>query len=348
MSPTRRARAGLTKNRRLLLGRAGQRGGLAPAQAGPRRRRCDVLTTPTCWPGSSTRASSTRTKSGHQPRAAAHQHGGFVGRPSAGGDSDRQPLLAADYVRTHTDLGDDGGRERAPPQGRNGILAAAGSDTPRCAVWPLSEPTLFAPARRSTGFARRSGAPQAALKVRADGTRSRRRCAPAHRSRSRWRGPIAAPAAPEREPSTPGDAATEPRSPPRDLSAAARPRPRPARTLQRAAARAGWRATARARPRAWSSRSILRSSRRSPRRRGPRGSGAGSWRCSRFPRLAHGRERVADRLGGGVPSVHHSEFEPGGVVPVVARTSEPQPHGIADDRQQPCSRRGRDRGPPSA
>jgi uncharacterized protein with NAD-binding domain and iron-sulfur cluster len=56
-------------------------------------------------------------------------------------------FLASDYVRTHTDLATMEAANEAARRAVNGILDATGSREPRCAVWPLSEPLLFAPAR---------------------------------------------------------------------------------------------------------------------------------------------------------------------------------------------------------
>jgi uncharacterized protein with NAD-binding domain and iron-sulfur cluster len=56
-------------------------------------------------------------------------------------------FLASDYVRTHTDLATMEGANEAARRAVNGILEATGSDEPRCQVWPLQEPALFAPAR---------------------------------------------------------------------------------------------------------------------------------------------------------------------------------------------------------
>jgi uncharacterized protein with NAD-binding domain and iron-sulfur cluster len=56
-------------------------------------------------------------------------------------------FLASDYVRTHTDLATMEGANEAARRAVNGILDASGSREPRCAVWSLSEPLLFAPAR---------------------------------------------------------------------------------------------------------------------------------------------------------------------------------------------------------
>jgi uncharacterized protein with NAD-binding domain and iron-sulfur cluster len=56
-------------------------------------------------------------------------------------------FLAADFVRTHTDLATMEGANEAARRAVNGILDAASSTAARCAVWPLREPALFGPAR---------------------------------------------------------------------------------------------------------------------------------------------------------------------------------------------------------
>jgi uncharacterized protein with NAD-binding domain and iron-sulfur cluster len=56
-------------------------------------------------------------------------------------------MLAADYVRTHTDLATMEGANEAARRAVNGILERSGSIQPRCDVWPLREPLAFAPAR---------------------------------------------------------------------------------------------------------------------------------------------------------------------------------------------------------
>ncbi len=56
-------------------------------------------------------------------------------------------FLASDYVRTHTDLATMEGANEAARRAVNGILDAGGSNEPRCPVWRLREPALFAPAR---------------------------------------------------------------------------------------------------------------------------------------------------------------------------------------------------------
>ena len=56
-------------------------------------------------------------------------------------------FLASDYVRTHTDLATMEAANEAARRAVNGILEAAGSAAPRCRVWKLAEPQLFAPLR---------------------------------------------------------------------------------------------------------------------------------------------------------------------------------------------------------
>jgi 15-cis-phytoene desaturase len=54
-------------------------------------------------------------------------------------------LLASDYVRTCTDLATMEGANEAARRAVNGILDAVGSDSPRCTLWPLTEPAVFTP-----------------------------------------------------------------------------------------------------------------------------------------------------------------------------------------------------------
>jgi uncharacterized protein with NAD-binding domain and iron-sulfur cluster len=56
-------------------------------------------------------------------------------------------FLASDFVRTNTDLATMEGANEAARRAVNGILDAAGSPAPRCDVWKLREPEIFAPAR---------------------------------------------------------------------------------------------------------------------------------------------------------------------------------------------------------
>ena len=72
--------------------------------------------------------------------------GSWEDRPEAVTDVDNL-FLAADYVRTHTDLATMEGANEAARRAVNGILERSGSNEPRCPVWELSEPAIFAPAR---------------------------------------------------------------------------------------------------------------------------------------------------------------------------------------------------------
>ena len=72
--------------------------------------------------------------------------GSWVDRPDA---VTRIPnlFLAADFVRTHTDLATMEGANEAARRAVNGILDAAGSGVARCPVWKLREPGVLAPFR---------------------------------------------------------------------------------------------------------------------------------------------------------------------------------------------------------
>lgn len=52
-------------------------------------------------------------------------------------------FLAADYVRTHTDLACMESANEAARRACNALLEFAGSPAPRAAVWPLTEPSIF-------------------------------------------------------------------------------------------------------------------------------------------------------------------------------------------------------------
>jgi uncharacterized protein with NAD-binding domain and iron-sulfur cluster len=56
-------------------------------------------------------------------------------------------FLAADYVRTNTDLATMESANEAARRAVNGILDATGSSAARCEIWELREPRLFAPLR---------------------------------------------------------------------------------------------------------------------------------------------------------------------------------------------------------
>ena len=50
-------------------------------------------------------------------------------------------------MRTYTDLATMEGANEAARRATNGVLDRAGSTQPRCQLWPLPEPRMFAPAR---------------------------------------------------------------------------------------------------------------------------------------------------------------------------------------------------------
>jgi uncharacterized protein with NAD-binding domain and iron-sulfur cluster len=54
-------------------------------------------------------------------------------------------FLAADYIRTHTDLACMEAANEAARRAVNALLAMAGSPAPRARIWPLEEPLCFAP-----------------------------------------------------------------------------------------------------------------------------------------------------------------------------------------------------------
>lgn len=54
-------------------------------------------------------------------------------------------FLASDYVRTYTDLATMEGANEAARRAVNGIIDQTDSTAPRCQVWPLEEPEMFAP-----------------------------------------------------------------------------------------------------------------------------------------------------------------------------------------------------------
>jgi hypothetical protein len=72
--------------------------------------------------------------------------GSWTDRPDA---TTRIPnlFLAADYVRTYTDLATMEGANEAARRAVNGILDATHSNARRCDVWPLREPPALKHAR---------------------------------------------------------------------------------------------------------------------------------------------------------------------------------------------------------
>jgi geranylgeranyl pyrophosphate synthase/uncharacterized protein with NAD-binding domain and iron-sulfur cluster len=83
-------------------------------------------------------------------------------------------FLAADYVRTHTDLATMEAANEAARRAVNGLLDAAGDDARRCAIWPLEEPAVFQPWRDYDAARFRIGLPwdRTLLDVAAAGLRA--------------------------------------------------------------------------------------------------------------------------------------------------------------------------------
>ena len=78
-------------------------------------------------------------------------------------------FLAADYVRTSTDLATMEGANEAARRAVNGILDATRSRAKRCEVWPLREPPAFKPARTLDKLLWRLRRPPLGLRVSATG-----------------------------------------------------------------------------------------------------------------------------------------------------------------------------------
>jgi 15-cis-phytoene desaturase len=76
-------------------------------------------------------------------------------------------LLAADYVRTHTDLACMESANEAARRATNEILQLTASAAQPCQVWPLEEPGLFAPARALDALLFRLGLPHPGFPRRA-------------------------------------------------------------------------------------------------------------------------------------------------------------------------------------
>jgi uncharacterized protein with NAD-binding domain and iron-sulfur cluster len=84
-------------------------------------------------------------------------------RPEAGTEIPNF-CLAADYVRTYTDLACMEGANEAARRATNAILDREGSSAPRAMIWPLEEPEFFAPMREYDRLRFRLGLPHASLK----------------------------------------------------------------------------------------------------------------------------------------------------------------------------------------
>ena len=68
-------------------------------------------------------------------------------------------MLAADYVRTHTDIATMESANEAARRAVNAILVDSDSAAVPCAVWPLDEPDVFAPQRKLDELCFRRGLP---------------------------------------------------------------------------------------------------------------------------------------------------------------------------------------------
>lgn len=77
--------------------------------------------------------------------------GSWASRPDSSTEIDNL-ALAADYVRTYTDLATMEGANEAGRRAVNHILEATGSKHQWCEIWPLHEPGIFAYKRHSDGL----------------------------------------------------------------------------------------------------------------------------------------------------------------------------------------------------
>ena len=68
-------------------------------------------------------------------------------------------FLAADYVRTHTDLATMEAANEAARRAVNGVLDAAGHNGSQCEIWPLEEPAVLEPWRQYDAARFRLGLP---------------------------------------------------------------------------------------------------------------------------------------------------------------------------------------------
>ena len=70
-------------------------------------------------------------------------------------------LLAADYVRTFTDIATMEAANEAARRATNAILVATGSNATPCELWPLSEPAIFEPLKAYDAVRFKLGLPHA-------------------------------------------------------------------------------------------------------------------------------------------------------------------------------------------
>jgi len=68
-------------------------------------------------------------------------------------------FLAADYVRTNTDIATMESANEAARRAVNGIIDASGAAVERCAIWELEEPTVFKPLQMIDRLRFRRGQP---------------------------------------------------------------------------------------------------------------------------------------------------------------------------------------------
>jgi len=70
--------------------------------------------------------------------------GSLQNRPTASTEIDNL-MIAADYVRTHSDLASMESANEAGRRATNAIIERSGATARRCGVWELTEPAVFDP-----------------------------------------------------------------------------------------------------------------------------------------------------------------------------------------------------------
>ena len=161
------------QGRGALQPRGDPRRGLGPAHRPPQRRPgAGARRAPRARAGSSTRRSSSPTRATPPTLEPLliNTAGSWADRPDA---ATRIPnlLLAADYVRTYTDLATMEGANEAARRAVNAILDATGSRATRCDVFTLREPPVLAPGAHARRAALAAVPPARA--VAAEGERRR-------------------------------------------------------------------------------------------------------------------------------------------------------------------------------
>ncbi|ORV09829.1 hydroxysqualene dehydroxylase [Mycobacterium celatum] len=110
------------------------------------------------------------TKAANLEPLLVNTKGSWADRPDA---VTRIPnlFLAADFVRTYTDLATMEAANEAARRAVNGILDATGSTAPRCPIWTLREPGVLAPFRKLDQVRWRLGRPvtKPPIRVKPDG-----------------------------------------------------------------------------------------------------------------------------------------------------------------------------------